>query len=70
MAKWGAVRGRKMLSAAYTASEDSLMKERARFVAEFLTAAQLGPGGGLQKKIPLLVRDYIHVASKRRLRLA
>ena len=57
VAKWGAsprahghqaVRGRKILSAAYTASEDSLMKERARFMAEFLTAAQNPHGVGLR----------------------
>ncbi len=61
-----AVRGRKILSAAYTASEDSLMKDRARFVAEFLTAAQ-NPGDGLQKSSPRGQRLYsqVHIASEK-----
>ena len=61
-----AVRGRKILSAAYTASEDSLMKDRARFVAEFLTAAQ-NPGDGLQKSSPRGQRLYsqVHIAAEK-----
>ena len=69
VAKWGAkapsprvhgnqaVRGRKILGAAYTAFEDSLMKERARFMAEFFTAAQ-NPGVGLRKNSPRGQRLY------------
>ena len=73
VAKWGAsprahgpqaVRGRKILSAAYTASEDSLMRERARFVAEFLTAAQ-NPGVGLQKNSARGQRLYSQVVSEK-----
>ena len=60
------VRGRKISSTAYTASEDiSLIKKRARFVAEFLAAqghGQAHPSGGLQKSL-CGQRLYSHVAS-------
>ena len=56
-------RGREILSAAYIASEDSLMKGRARFVAEFLAAQN--PGDGLQKSSLRGQRLYSQVASEK-----
>ena len=56
-------RGREILSAAYIASEDSLMKGRARFVAEFLAAQN--PGDGLQKNSLRGQRLYSQVASEK-----
>ena len=59
------VRGRKISSAAYTASED--IKERARFLAELLIAHSVGqarPSGGLQKSLRGQ-RLYSNVASEK-----